>query len=135
MPSLTTVLANAGRSVLRAFGAAILIVAPGVAASPNLDAARALGVAGLIAAIASGLRALQDFVPALQFPASWGTAGDMAGSFVRAFLAQLLILTIGVLDAPNLDVGSSAIVGVIMGAITAGFVAIQKYADQKPATA
>jgi hypothetical protein len=38
-------LSEAGRSFLRAFGGAMLILLPGVLAAPNLDQAKGIGVA------------------------------------------------------------------------------------------
>ena len=123
---MTAVLSNAGRSFLRAFAASLILFLPGFVSAPNLDQSYALGVSALVASIAAGLRALQDFVPQLQVPGRWG---DYIGSFLRAFIAQGLVLTLGILNAPDLNVGKAAIVAVLTGALTAGFVAIQKKAD------
>jgi len=122
--NLTSVLSNAGRSFLRAFGASMILFAPGILQAANLNESKALGIAALVASLAASLRVLQDFIPQLQFTFKYG---DYVGSFVRAFVAQFVVLTVGILDAPDLNLGRAAIVGVFTGAITAGFVAIQQY--------
>ena len=60
-------LATAGREFLRAFGASLLILAPGVLAAPNYDQMFLLGVGALAASIAAGLKAVQELVPLLSF--------------------------------------------------------------------
>lgn len=127
---MTAILSNAGRSFLRAFAASLIILLPGISSAPNLNQSYALGVAALVASIAAGLRALQDFVPQLQIP---GQYGDYIGSFLRGFLAQGLVLAIGILNAPDLAIGKAAVVAVITGALTAGFVGLQKAVDGKVA--
>ena len=119
-------LALAGREFLKAFGASLVVLAPGVLAAPNLDAAFGLGVAALFASVAAGIRAVQVFVPQLSFAgllpqpvAAWVDA------FVRGGLGAFLISVIGVLNAPDLATGRSLLVAALVGALTAGFRALE----------
>jgi hypothetical protein len=120
------VLAQAGREFLRAFGAALIILIPGVLAAPDLQTMLALGVGALAASIAAGLKAVQAFVPALSFSglvsqplAAWLDA------FVRAFVAALLVFAIGMLSAPELQFEKAAIVAALVAALSAGFRALE----------
>ena len=123
---MKNVLAQAGREFLRAFGAALIILAPGVLAAPNLDQMFLLGVGALAAALAAGLKAVQAFVPMLSFAefvsqplAAWLDA------FVRAFLAALLVFLVGLLSAPELHFEKAAIVAALVAAVSAGFRALE----------
>lgn len=120
------VLAQAGREFLRAFGAALIILAPGVLAAPNLNQMFLLGVGALAAAIAAGLKAVQAFVPMLSFDglvrqpiAAWLDA------FVRAFLAAMLVFVVGMLSAPELAWDKAAVVAALVAALSAGFRALE----------
>jgi hypothetical protein len=126
------VLGKAGRAFLRAFLAAALTYSTGVLAAPNLNQAYALGVAALAASVAAGLAAVQAYVPALTFK---GTYAELLNSFTRAALAAFLVSVIGILNAPDLSVGKSAIVGVVIGAISAGLRALQGAATPGDAAA
>lgn len=123
---MKNVLAQAGREFLRAFGAALVILAPGVLAAPNLDQMFLLGVGALAAAVAAGLKAIQAFVPQLSFGefvsqplAAWLDA------FVRAFLAALLVFLVGLLSAPELHFEKAAITAALVAALSAGFRAME----------
>ena len=122
-------LSNAGRSFLRAFAASVIVYAPGILAATNLNESRALGIAALAASFTAGLRVLQDLVPSLQIR---GRYGDHVGSFLRAFAGQFLVAVIGILDAPNVTADRAAVIAALTGALTAGFVAVQKYVAAKP---
>ena len=125
---MTSVLSNAGRSFLRAFGASLVLFAPGVLYAANLNESKAIGIAALVASIAAGFRVLQDYVPQLQVT---GAYGDYIGSFLRATIAQTLVLSIGILDAPDLKISSALFVGALTGGLTAGFVAVQQKYSKK----
>jgi len=123
---MKNVLGQAGREFLRAFGAALIILAPGVLAAPNLNQMFLLGVSALAAAIAAGLKAIQAFVPMLSFAgvisqpiAAWLDA------FVRAFLAALLVFVVGMLSAPELAWDKAAVVAALVAALSAGFRALE----------
>ena len=116
----------AGTSFLRAFGAAFLVYALGILAAPSLASARSLSIAALLASIAAGLRAIQVFVPQISFDslvaqpyAAW------ADSFVRAFLATLLISVTGWLASPDFSTWKAVGLAAVVGAVTAGVRALQ----------
>lgn len=123
-------LSAAGRSFLRAFGASLLVLAPGILAAPNLDQSKLLGVAALLSSIAAGIRAVQVFVPQLSFsellPDEYAGLGDYLDSFARAFIGTFLVLLLGILDAPNFDAGKALLSGLLVGALAAGLLAVQK---------
>jgi hypothetical protein len=118
------VLSAAGRSFLRAFVASVVLLAPGVLAAPDLNQTKVLGVAALIASLAAGFKALQVFVPQLAFG---GKYGELANSFVRAFLGAFLTSIIGILDAPDLSTLKSVAFAALVGALTAGIRAVQGF--------
>ncbi len=122
----SNVLANAGRSALRAFVGSLIIVMPGVLAAPNLDAAYGLGVAALIASATAAIRVLQDFVPFLTtgsfLPPFWSAIADSA---LRAFVGSALILLPGVLNAPDLASAKGLVTSLLVAAVTAAFRALE----------
>jgi hypothetical protein len=130
---MVAVLENAGRAFLKVFAPALLVVAIGISTQPNLDRATAVGIAGLFAAIAAGLAALQTYVPALTFR-YW--VGDPAGRYVDAFahgfLGALLTAIIGILNEPSLATWKALLVGAIVGAITAGLQAVEEVLSPAP---
>jgi hypothetical protein len=64
---MKTLLAAAGREFLRAFGASLVVLIPGVLSAPDLNQSYALGVAALFASLAAAVKAVQVFVPQLSF--------------------------------------------------------------------
>ena len=123
---MTKLLYAAATAFLRAFAITFLMAATGIAAAPNVGAAQALSIAALIASIAAGLRAIQVFIPQLSFAsfipqpvAAW------VDSFVRAFLAALVVAVMGLLAMPELPHSSSVWFAAITAALTAGLRAIQ----------
>lgn len=130
---MVTVLENAGRAFLKVFGPAILVVAIGIAQQPNLDRGVAVGVAGLFAAIAAGLTAIQTFVPQVTVR-YW--VGDPAGryldAFLHGFLGALITSLIGILNQPVLSGWGAIVVGLIVGAITAGLQAVEEIVSPDP---
>lgn len=124
---MVTVLENAGRAFLKVFGPAILVVAIGIAQQPDLDRAVAVGIAGLMAAIAAGLTAMQTYLPQITVR-FW--VGDPVGryldAFLHGFLGALLVSIIGVLNEPVLSGWGSIVVSIIVGAITAGLQAVEE---------
>jgi hypothetical protein len=123
---MNTLLANAGKAFLKAFLAALLVVAIGISTQPNLNGAVAVGVAGIMASIAAGLAAVQTYVPQLTFapylPAPYGSILD---SFIRAALGAFVTSIIGILAEPSLAGWKALVVGAIVGALNAGLQAIQ----------
>lgn len=136
--SFTDVLSNAGRSFLRAFGAALVVFLPDLARAPDVSTAKSIAIAAGAASLAAGLRALQDFVPQLQFNFTYNglPVGDFIGSFLRAALGAFIVSLVGIFTAPELSFSSSVIVAAVTGALAAGFLALQKFVDKKavPAT-
>ena len=119
-------LAQAGKSFLRAFAASLLILLPGVLAAPNLGGAYGVGVAALIASVVAGFQALQVFVPQLSFStlikspyATW------IDSFVRAFLGTFIVLISGLDTSPDLHTLKAVIIAALVGAVAAGIRALQ----------
>lgn len=126
---MLTLLSEAGRSFLRAFGASLIVLIPGILAAPNLSVTLSLSVAALIASLVAGLKAIQVFVPALSFksllPAKWIAYGNYLDSFARAAIGAFVVGVLGWLAMPTLDFSKAVIVGVLTGALAAGFRALQ----------
>lgn len=123
---MLALLSAAGRSFLRAFLAALLVLSVGVLAAPNLNQAYLLGVAALMGALAAGLRAIQAYAPKLSLAFYLGHPyGDWADSFLHAFLAAILVTVPGVLGAPDLQTARAIAVASIIGAFNAGIRALQ----------
>lgn len=124
-------LSEMGRSFLRAFGGALIVLLPGILAAPDLTGAVALGIAALIASIAAGLKAIQVFVPQLSFKSIM--TGKLApyytwvDSFVRAFIAALIVGVLGLLAMPTQDWDKAAVTAVLVAAFTAGIRALQGF--------
>ncbi len=137
---MKNLLEKAGASFLRAFGASILVLAPGVLAAPNLNAAYGLGVAALIASVTAGLKALQVLVPSLSLVGLFQNSkyvvfASWVDSFVRAFLGAFIVGVIGVLNAPDFNTAKALAVAAIVGAVAAALRAVQGIvsADEAPA--
>lgn len=125
---MNALLSAAGRSFLRAFVAAILVLGTGALAAPDLNRMKLLGVAALLGAFSAGIRALQAYVPSISLVAYLGHPyGDWADSFLRAFLAALIVTLPGVLGAPDLHTARALAVAAILGAVTAGVRALQGF--------
>ena len=119
-------LSAAGRAFIGAFAVSALALSTGVLAAPNLDGALALAAAALFASVAAGVKALQTFVPQLSFasflPQPWAAYAD---AFVQAGLGAFLVSLVGVLSAPDLATAKSLLTGAVVGALMAGFRALQ----------
>jgi hypothetical protein len=120
----------------RAFLVTFLLAATGILNAPDQDTAVALSWAALVASIVAGLRAIQVFIPQLSFSgllpqpvAAWVDA------FSLAFLASLVTLLTGWLAAPDWSTWKSALLAVVIGALTSGVRALQGLATagDKPA--
>jgi len=119
-------LSAAGRAFIGAFAVSVVTLSTGVLSAPNLNEAYALGVAALFASIAAGVKVLQEFVPQLRFgsylPIPFGAYLD---AFVQAALGAFIVLFVGVLNAPDLATARSLFTAAIVGALMAGFRALQ----------
>jgi hypothetical protein len=126
---MVNLLAQAGREFLKAFGASLVILMPGVLAATNLDQAYALGVAALFASLAAGLKAVQVFVPQISFkelfPDNLVVVAAWVDAFARAFLGAFVVSVLGFLNAPDFSVAKSAAVAAVVGAAAAGFRALE----------
>lgn len=119
-------LSSAGRAFIGAFAVSAVALSTGVLAAPNLDQAFALGVAALFASVAAGVKVLQEFVPALRFgsyiPQPFGAYLD---AFLQAAVGAFLVSVVGVLNAPDLATAKSLLTAAVVGALMAGFRALQ----------
>lgn len=116
----------AGTAFLRSFGVTFLFAATGILTAPNYGAAKALSLAGLVAAIVAGLRSIQVFLPQISFSALMAQPyAAWADSFVRTFLSSFLVALTGWLAAPDWGTWHSALLGIVLGAATAAVRAIQ----------
>lgn len=130
---MVVVLENAGRAFLKVFLPALLVVAIGIATQPNLDRGVAVGIAGLFAAIAAGISAVQTYVPLLTVRYWIGDpAGRYADAFLHGFLGAFLTALIGILNEPSLNAWKALIVGAVVGALTAGFQAVEELLSPVP---
>lgn len=119
-------LQEAGREFLKAFGASLVVLLPGVLVATNLDQAYALGVAALFASGAAGLKAIQVLVPSLTFAglvrqpvAAWLDA------FTRTALSAFVVSVVSFLNEPQYDNWKALLVGALTGAFAAGFRALE----------
>jgi len=127
---MTHLLEKAGASFLRAFGAAIIVLAPGIWLAPDLNAAKALAISALFAGLTAGFKALQVFVPSLTFasilPQPYAAFAD---SFTRAFLGAFILSVIDITShlgvAFQLGTLKALVTAALTGAIAAGFRALQ----------
>lgn len=119
-------LSSAGRAFIGAFVVSALTLSTGVLAAPNLNQAYALGVAALFASVAAGVKVLQEFVPQLSFGSLLSQPyAAYADAFLQAGLGAFLISLVGVLNAPDLATAKSLVTGATVGALMAGFRAVQ----------
>lgn len=119
-------LSAAGRAFIAAFAVSVVTLSTGILAAPNLNEAYALGVAALFASVAAGVKVLQEFVPQLRFGSYIQQPfGAYLDAFVQAGLGAFLVSLVGVLNAPDLATAKSLIVAAVVGALMAGFRALQ----------
>lgn len=135
---MRTLFSTVARAFVRVFAAAFVVYVGGILAAPNFIAARSLALAGLLAAIAAGLRALTVFVPRISVAHyvgdPWGTAID---SFIQAALASLLVSIPALLSTPDYSTWRQLALAAVLGAATAGVRAVQGLftIGEKPAPA
>jgi hypothetical protein len=121
-----SLLSSAGRAFIGAFAVSALALSTGVLSAPNLDAALALGVAALFASVAAGIKVLQEFVPQLSFGNYLAQPfGAYLDAFLQAGLGAFLITAVAVLNAPDLSSAKSLALAGLVGALMAGFRALQ----------
>lgn len=135
---MIALLSAAGRSFLRAFVSALLVLGIGVLWAPDLDHIYLIGVAALVGAFAAGLRALDAYWPQLSLVRWLGhPVGDWADSFLHAFVASLIVVLPGIAGAPNFATEKAFLVAAVVGAFNAGVRALQGFATpgENPAPA
>jgi hypothetical protein len=110
----------------RVFAVTFLFAVTGILNAPDTSAAVALSIAAFVASLVAGLRAVQVFIPQISFSsllpqpiAAW------VDSFARAFLAIFVTLLTGWLAAPDWSTWKSALLAIVIGAVTAGVRALQ----------
>jgi len=119
-------LSAAGRAFIGAFAVSVVTLSTGILAAPNLNEAYALGVSALFASVAAGVKVLQEFVPQLRFGSYIKQPfGAYLDAFVQAFTGALLVSLIGVLNAPDLATAKALVTAAVVGALMAGFRALQ----------
>ncbi len=120
------VLSSAGRAALIAFGSSVLALSTGVLSAPNFDGALVLAVSALFAGVAAAVKAIQEYVPQLSWgsllPQPWAAWAD---AFTQAALGAFLVSLVGFLSAPDLATWKAAATAAIVGALNAGFRALQ----------
>lgn len=123
---MTHLLEKAGASFLRAFGASLVVLAPGLLGAPNFNGAKLLAVSAVFSALTAGLKAIQIYAPQVTFAsilpqpfAAW------VDSFARAFLGSFIAAVAGVLSVPNFGTAKALLVAALVGAVAAGFRAVQ----------
>lgn len=122
------VMSAAGRAFLRTFAAAMVALAPGILAAPDLHSAALLGVAALMAAVAMGVRSLQAYVPQLSFDSLVGPdVGRYLDSFAQAFVGALVVSLPGLLKYPdqgNWKALGAALVVAVLASLSRGVQAL-----------
>ena len=125
---MKTLLEKAALSAVRAFGAAVIVLAPGILSAPDMHGALLLATAAVLAGLTGAVRAIQGFVPEISFSSLIGDEyGKYVDSFVRAFLGTFLTLVLGVLAAPDFTTAKSLGIAALTGAFAAGLRALQAF--------
>jgi len=131
---MKNLLEKAGLSFARAFGATLVILLPGVWAAPNLDTAKASALAMLFAALTAGFKAVQVLAPQVSFvgllPTKYTMVASWLDSFARAFLGTFITALVnyfGATNGPDLSTAKAAAVAALVGAVAAGFRAVQGF--------
>lgn len=119
-------LSAAGRAFWRVFVAALITLAPGILAAPDLHSAVLVGVAALMASIAAGLRALQAYIPKLSFDTYVGPAlGRYLDAFAQALLGALVVSIPALLNYPDQGNWDALYTGLIVAGLAALARAVQ----------
>lgn len=119
-------LIDAGLGFVRAFVPNLVIWAPGILAAPNLNEMYLVGVAALASSFSAGLKVLKEFVPLFTtagfLPQPWAAWVD---AFLIGGLGALLVGVINWLNSPDLSLTTAVVVGILVGAGTAAFRALE----------
>lgn len=116
---MKTLLEKAGLSFARAVGVAALAYIPGILNAPNKNASFALAIGASYGILTAGFRAIQVFAPQIT------TGNAIIDAGLRMFTATLIANLTGFLTASTHDFGKSALLALLLGALAAGFRAVQ----------
>lgn len=136
--SFDFLLGNVGKVLLKTLGSALLVVLIGISSQTTLHGAVAVGIAGVMAAIASTLAAIQVFVPQVTFQKYLpGPLGAVLDAFGQAAVGAFITAAIGILKEPNFSAWHSLIIAALVGAVNAGARGVQAYLNrgEQPAQA
>lgn len=123
---MKTTFSAVSRTAVRAFGVAVLILAPGIWAAPDLNSSIALGVAALIAGLAAAVKTVQELIPSISFanllPQPWAAWAD---AFTQAALGAFVVAVLGWMAMPDFGTWKSVLIGALIGAGAAGARALE----------
>lgn len=123
---MLTALSAIARMLLRVFVATVAVYALGVLAAPDLDTARTVAIAGIVAGFAAVLRAVSVYVPLLTVAHYVrGLPGKLADAFIHAFLAALLANWADLITVPHFHGWRDLYVAAIVGAFGVAVRAVQ----------
>lgn len=121
---MRVILSAAGRAFLRDFAIAFLAFATGIINAPDYSQAAALAVAGSLASLVAGVRALRVFVPGLT--EAIAKALHIPQAYSEAVITGLTTLLVGTLafvtaalSAPDLETAKAAMLAGVLGIGTA----------------
>jgi len=110
----------------RVFLSSFIVFVSGILSAPNVDTAVALSISALTASLAAGIRALQVFVPQISFKSL--VAQPLAAwldAFVLGFLTAFITAITGWLLENDFSTWKSALIGIVVGALSTGVRAVQ----------
>jgi hypothetical protein len=125
------ILASAGRRFLHAVAAALLVFVLGWLSAPNLvaDNLRVYGVAFLVAIGAAFLKFVSEVVPFFSVvnyvPNKYKVYAAWLDAFIQAGVAAFVVAAPGIFNAPDLKTAGALAVAALVGALTAGFRALE----------
>jgi hypothetical protein len=123
---MRTAVSAVARMFLRVFIAAVVVYLIGVLEAPDLNTARSIAIAGLVAGAAAVLRFATVYIPKITV-AHWigDPWGSLADSFIHAFLAALIVNALDWLKVPHFHGWRDLWVAIIVGVAGAAVRAVQ----------
>jgi hypothetical protein len=133
------VFSSAARAFAIAFGSSALILAGPVLDAADVKTAVALGIAALIASIAAGVKALQEYIPQISVGSYVKQPfGAWIDAFLQGGIGAFAVLLFNWLSAGDVTDWKNWIAAAAIGALQAGLRALQgavtKGEDPAPAT-
>ena len=126
MSKFKEVFSSAARAFAIAFGSSALVLAPGVLDAADSSTAVALGISALIAALAAGVKAIQEFVPQLSVGSYVKQPfGAWIDAFLQGGIGAFLVVLFDWLNAGDVTNWKTWIVAAVIGAVQAGLRAVQ----------